>query len=305
MAGCIAGLFPGGGAGTSRRMSEAEIFDRRLRRLRRDRAAPRFADHCFVTDHIVEELLFRLDGVTRPFSTALILGSADTRLPVEMEKRGIRAVCADAGFAFARAAGGVQCDEDRLPFADASFDLVLSAGVLDTVNDVPGALALIRRILRPDSLLLAGLVGAGSLPRLRAATLAADAAAGAVPPRIHPQIDVRSAGDLLMRAGFVLPVTDSDRLNVAYRDPMRLAGDLRGMAAGNMLRGQKPPFFSRARLAALYESFMAQAEADGRVRETFEIVYLAGWTPGPDQPRPARRGSATQSLIDALKPRSG
>ena len=286
-------------------MSEAEIFDRRLRRLRRDRAAPRFAGHAFVIDHIVEELLFRLDAVTRPFSSALILGSADRRLADEVAKRGVRPISADAGFAFARAAGGVQCDEDRLPFADASFDLVLSAGVLDTVNDVPGALALIRRILRPDGLLLAGFVGAGSLPCLRAATLAADSAAGAVPARIHPLIDVRSAGDLLMRAGFVLPVADSDRLEIVYRDPMRLAGDLRGMAAGNMLRGQKPPFFNRARLAGLYESFMSRADADGRVRETLEIVYLAGWTPGPDQPRPARRGSATQSLADALKPSGG
>jgi SAM-dependent methyltransferase len=286
-------------------MSEAEIFDRHLRRLRRDRAAPRFAEHGFVVGHIVEELLFRLDAVTRPFSTALILGSADRRLAGELTKRGLKPVSADAGFAFAQAAGGVQCDEDRLPFADASFDLVLSAGVLDTVNDVPGALALIRRILRPDGLLLAGFVGAGSLACLRAATLAADTAAGAVPPRIHPQIDVRSAGDLLMRAGFVLPVADSERLEVAYRDPMRLAGDLRGMAGGNMLRGQKPPFFNRARLAGLYESFMSQADTDGRVCEAFQIIYLAGWTPGPDQPRPARRGSATQSLVDALKPPRG
>jgi SAM-dependent methyltransferase len=282
-------------------MSQAEIFDRRLRRLRRDRAAPGFADHGFVIEHIVEELLFRLGLVTRSFGSALILGCADGKLAQAVAAMGIRTVSADAGFAFARAVGGVQCDEDRLPFADQSFDLVLSAGVLDTVNDLPGALTLIRRILRPDGLLLAGFVGAGSLAHLRAAALAADTAAGAVPPRIHPQIDVRSAGDLLVRAGFTLPVADSDRLNVGYRDPLRLARDLRGMAGGNLLRGQKPPFFGRARLAGLYEAFTAKAGEDGRVVETFEIIYLAGWSPGPEQPVPAKRGSATRSLADALK----
>lgn len=283
-------------------MSEAEIFDRRLRRLRRDRAAPRFAEHSFVIDHMVEELLFRLDAVTRPLSSALVLGSADGRLSRAIAERGIKPIAADAGFVFARACKGVQCDEDRLPFADASFDLVISAGVLDTVNDLPGALALARRVLRPDGFLLAGFVGAGSLPKLRAATLAADSAAGAVPPRIHPQIDVRSAGDLLVRAGFALPVADGDSLTVAYRDPLRLTADLRGMAGGNLLRGQKTPF-GRARLTALYDAFLAQADPDGRVVETFELVYLAGWSPGPDQPRPARRGSATRSLAEALKPR--
>jgi SAM-dependent methyltransferase len=282
-------------------MSEAEIFDRRLRRLRRDRAAPRFRDHGFVIDLIEEELILRLDSVKRSFASALILGCADGGLLRAVTDRGIRPVAADAGFAFARTSGGVQCDEDRLPFADGSFDLVLSAGVFDTVNDLPGALTLIRRVLRPDGLLLAGFAGAGSLPRLRAATLAADSAAGGVPARIHPQIDVRAAGDLLVRAGFALPVTDGDTLSAGYRDPLRLVADLRGMAAGNLLRGQKPPFFGRARLAALYDALMAEAEPDGRLIERFEIVYLTGWSPGPDQPRPARRGSATASLAKALK----
>ena len=283
-------------------MSDAEIFNRNLRRLRRDRAAADFAGHGFLVEHIGDELLHRLGLVTRIFGSALILGAFDGRLPRALSARGIRAVAADAGFAFARASGGVQCDEDRLPFADASFDLVMSAGVLDTVNDLPGALALIRRVLRPDGLLLAGFVGAGSLPRLRAATLAADSASGAVPPRLHPQIDVRSAGDLLVRAGFALPVADGDRLTVGYRDPLRLARDLRGMAGGNMLQDQKPPFFGRQRLALLCDAFAAQAGPDGRTAEIFEIVCLTGWSPGPDQPRPARRGSAAASLADILPP---
>lgn len=283
-------------------MSDAEIFNRNLRRLRRDRATTDFAGHDYLIEHIGEELLHRLGLVTRTFASALVLGAFDGRLTRALSAQGIKTVATDAGFAFARASGGVQCDEDRLPFADASFDLVVSAGVLDTVNDLPGALALIRRALRPDGLLLAGFVGAGSLPRLRAATLAADSASGAVPPRMHPQIDVRSAGDLLVRAGFALPVADGDRLTVGYRNPLRLAGDLRGMAGSNMLRGQKPPFFGRGRLGLLCDAFDAQADSDGRVAEIFEIIYLTGWSPGPDQPRPARRGSASASLADILSP---
>lgn len=283
-------------------MSDAEIFNRNLRRLRRDRAAANFAEHDYLIAHIGDELLHRLGLVTRTFTSALIVGAFDGRLRRALSAQGIKTIAADAGFAFTRASGGVQCDEDRLPFADASFDLVVSAGVLDTVNDLPGALALIRRALRPDGLLLAGFVGAGSLPRLRAATLAADSASGAVPPRMHPQIDVRSAGDLLVRAGFALPVADGDRLTVGYRDPLRLARDLRGMAGGNLLRDQKPPSFGRERLVLLCDAFLAQADSDGRVAEIFEIVYLTGWSPGPDQPRPARRGSAGASLADILSP---
>lgn len=279
-----------------------EIFDRALRRLRRDRAQPAFAAHAFVRDAIVEGLLDRLDGVTRRFARALDLGCADGSLGRALAARGIETLSCDAGARFARAAGGVQCDEDRLPFADGSVDLIVSAGVLDQVDDLPGALILCRRILRPDGLLLAGFVGAGSLPRLRAAVRAADdAMGGAVPPRLHPLIDVRAAGDLLARAGFVLPVADSERLDVGYADPLRLIADLRGMAAGNLLAGQRPPWIGRARLARLAEAFAAQADADGRVRERFELTFMTGWSPGPDQPRPARRGSATASLAAALR----
>src|SRR4051812_42838416 len=151
---------------------------------------------------MLEGLLDRLDGVKREFRDVLDLGSfaGDLQLP------GARIARLDAGFGFARAAGGVQADEDRLPFADASFDLVISAGVLDQVNDVPGALALVRRVLRPDGLFLGAFAGAGTLATLRACILAAEADRPAA--RFHPQIDVRSAGDLLSRAGFALPVAD-------------------------------------------------------------------------------------------------
>lgn len=295
-------LFRTPGAGTSPLVSDREIFERTLRRRRRDRAAPRFADHAFLRDHILDELLARLDGVTRRFERALDLGSADGAAGDALRARGMTVASMDAGFTFARVTGGVQGDEDRLPFADGSFDLVVSAGGLDQVNDLPGALALIRRALRPDGLLLAGFVGAGSLPKLRAALMRADlAVTGSVAARIHPQIDVRAAGDLLSRAGFALPVADTIRLDVRYADPWRLIADLRGMAATNLLRSRAP--MMRGHLAPLAEAFMAAADDDGRVRETFEIVCLTAWSPSPDQPKPARRGSATASLTEALRPK--
>ena len=286
-------------------MDVPEIFDRRLRRLRRERAAPDYAAHSFLRDAIVEALLDRLDIVTRSFERALDLGCADASLTRALRDRGIEVTACDAGPRFAAAAGGVVCDEDRLPFPPGSFDLIVSAGVLDMVNDLPGALVQCRRALKPDGLFLAGFVGAGSLPRLRRAVAQGDGAAGgAVPPRLHPGIDVRAAGDLLTRAGFVLTVADGERLDVGYPNLCRLTGDLRGMAATNQLAGQSPPSIGRTRLAAMARAFAEQAGADGRVRERFELVFMTGWVPGPGQPQPARRGSATASLAAALTPPS-
>ncbi len=284
-------------------MEPPEIFSRDLRRLRRDRAAARFADHSFVRDAIVEGLLDRLDLVKRHFGRALDLGTADGSLRRALQERGMAVSASDAGTRFA--ADGVQCDEDRLPFPLESFDLIMSAGVLDSVNDLPGALIQCRRALKPDGLFLAGFVGAGSLSWLRGALLDADQqAGGGIPQRVHPLIDVRAAGDLLGRAGFTLTVADSETLDVGYADPFRLMTDLRGMAAGNLLVDQPPPRLTRGRLAHLAERFGRDAGPDGRLRERFVLIFMTGWAPGPDQPQPARRGSATASLAAALKPRS-
>ncbi len=275
-------------------------FDRALRRLRRDRAARAGDDARWLHTHMAEELAERLAMVTRPFSRALDLGCGDGALGRRL--RGIETVAADAGATFAAAAHGVQCDEDRLPFADGAFDLIVSAGTLDGVNDLPGALTLIRRALRPDGLFLAAFVGAGSLPALRAAMHAADEAEDAgASPRIHPQIDVRAAGDLLGRAGFALPVADCERLTARYRSLHGLVGDLRAIAATNILAARARRPIGRLGFAAAIADFAGRADADGKTAERFEIVYLSGWAPGPDQPQPARRGSATASLADALK----
>ena len=242
---------------------------------------------------MVDGLTDRLATVKRTFADALDLGCFDATFPVPPN---VRITRCDAGAAFARAAQGIQTDEDRLPFASESFDLVVSAGVLDSVNDLPGALTLARRVLRPDGLFLAAFCGAGTLSTLR--SVLRDVERDRPVARIHPQVDVRSAGDLLMRAGFALPVADVEPLTVRYANIGGLLRDLRGMAATNVLRDRVP--LRRDTLALAAEAFAARADPDGKTAERFDIIYLTGWAPAPSQPQPARRGSATQSLKAAL-----
>ena len=283
-------------------MSDDIPFDRGLRRLRRDRAARSSAGSDYLHRMAADELLDRLALVSRDFRTALDLGCGSGYLGERLRGLGIDVVSADPGRLFAQ--GGVQCDEDRLPFGDAAFDLVVSVGVLDSVNDLPGALVLIRRALTPDGLFLAAFAGAGSLPRLRNAMTAADSVAGAAAPRIHPQIDVRAAGDLLTRAGFSLQVADSFGIDVRFSSLDRLIADLRAMGATNMLSARSRAPIGRFGLAAAMAAFENQADADGKIAERFELIFLTGWSPAPDQPQPARRGSATASLASALGSRA-
>ena len=274
-------------------MDSPEIFDRAARRQRRDRAAPVYAAHDFLRAAMLDGIAERLESVNRDFAQVLDLGCFDGAFA---PPPGSTVTRIDAGRAFAAMAGGVQADEDRLPVAPESFDLVVSAGVLDSVNDVPGALAQIRRALRPDGLFLGAFVGGTSLTAARGAFLQAEADRPAA--RFHPMIDVRSAGDLLVRAGFALPVADSETLTVRYPDLFRLIADLRGMAATNVLAGRVA--LRRDRLAAAAEAFAERADPDGRTPERFDLVFLTGWAPSPDQPKPARRGSATASLAAVL-----
>lgn len=261
-------------------MDPDKVFDRRLRRLRRDRAVTLLAGADYLHRRVADELVERLDGVKRIFENALDLSCAVGIMTRRLRERGLVVTSADPGHLFAAAAGGVQCDEDRLPFADSSFDLIVSVGALDTVNDLPGALTLIRRALTPEGLFLAAFAGAGSLPRLRSAMDDADAATGrGASARLHPQIDVRAAGDLLLRAGFRLPVADSDGVTIRFPSLATLVADLRAMAGTNILAARSRTPIMRRGLAAASADFAAGAAADGKTAERFEILYLAGWAP--------------------------
>jgi SAM-dependent methyltransferase len=283
-------------------MDPLEPFDRRLRRLRRERASRLDADAGYLLRYAGDELVERLQSVKRTFRRALLLGAIDRSLEKRLSELGLEVLTADAGAGL----GAVQCDEDRLPFGEGTFDLIVSVGALDSVNDLPGALVLARRALRPDGLFLAGFAGAGSLPALRRAIHSAEEAEGAsASPRIHSQIDLRAAGDLLARAGFALPVVDGEAVTVRFGSLGRLVADLRAMGATNMLSARSRRPLGRTGLAAAIAEFAAQADADGKTPERFEIVYMIGWAPSPDQPQAARRGSAVASLADALKPKRG
>lgn len=261
-------------------MDAPMLFDRHARRLHRDRAS-RAGGDAFVHAHAFDEVMERLDFVKRSFDRTLLLGCA---IPDWVERLGRivgEVVVVDPSPAAAAAAGGIAADEDRLPFADEVFDLVISIGTLDGIDDLPGALILIRRVLRPDGLFLATMAGAGSLPRLKAAMIAADAAGDrGTAPRMHPAVDVRTAGDLLARAGFALPVADVDSLDVSYSAFPTLVADVRAHGGGNALARRSRVPLGRMALAAAQVDFARHAES-GRTIERAEILHMSGWAPKP------------------------
>ena len=284
--------------------SGPRIFDRRLLRVRQARARAR-GPATFLLDRVATELGERLSAVLRRFEIAADVGTptdAARRVLAASGKVGtIIAVDFDANrldSSFPR----VATDEEALPFADGSLDLVVSALALQFVNDLPGTLIQIRRALRPDGLLLAALIGGESLTELRAAFAAAESEVeGGISPRVAPFADVRELGALLQRAGFALPVVDSEKVVVRYDSAFALMRDLRSMGATNIQHERRRSPLRRStleRMATLYaERF---ADADRRVRATFEIVWLSGWAPHESQQKPLKPGSATQRLANAL-----
>ncbi len=203
---------------------------------------------------------------------------------------------------FAAGPLAVAADEEALPFRDGALDLVVSALSLQFTNDLPGALVQIRRALRPDGLFLAALAGGDTLTELRQAFAQAEAEIeDGISPRVAPFADVRELGALLQRAGFALPVTDVDRITVRYASPIDLMHDLRRMGATNALAERRRKPLRRATLTRMIEIYGERfADADGRIRATFEIVWLSGWAPHESQQQPLKPGSAQRRLADAL-----
>ncbi|MGE5537636.1 MAG: methyltransferase domain-containing protein [Gemmatimonas sp.] len=288
----------------------ARPFDRHAVRRHRDRAAAGFDAHAFLFDEVGDRLLDRLADIRRPFPRVLELGCRDGRLRDRLSVGGEFLVRTDVSERMARAAhrrhpGALTAvaDEELLPFADATFDLVVSNLSLHWVNDLPGALAQIRRTLRPDGLLLASLFGGETLTELRQSLLSSDiAVSDGAGPRVSPFCDVRDAAHLLSRAGFALPVADVDRISVTYVDALALMRDLRGMGEANALDLRRRAFTPRATFAATAEHYGHAYPADDptRIRATFEIIYLAAWQPHESQQTPLRPGTATTPLADAL-----
>ena len=290
--------------------SPIEIFDRRALRARRHRAARAAGSggggHAFLFDEIADRLLDRLDDVSRPFPRALDLGARHGAVARALGGRGQVQTLVTADVATAAAEPSqrpaVVAEPDLLPFAPGSFDLVLSNLAMHWVNDLPGALLQLRHVLRPDGLLLAAMLGGETLTELRQALLAAEIAEeNGASPRVSPFADLRDAAGLLQRAGFAMPVADADTLTVTYPDALALMRDLRGMGEANALAERRRGFTRRATLARAAAEYQERfAEPDGRIRATFQVIYLTGWAPHPEQPKPLRPGSAAARLADAL-----
>jgi NADH dehydrogenase [ubiquinone] 1 alpha subcomplex assembly factor 5 len=287
-----------------------EIFDPKRKCAIRARAARAQSTDDFLWQYMAEDLAERLADVAREFTDILMIGPIGAYAGVILGNRmglgtmRITFAVLCGGHRNATSIGGdiILDDDEILPFEAASFDLVISAAVLDNVNDLPGMLIQTKQILRPDGLFLANMLGAGSLRSLKSAMMAADGPR--VAPHIHPQIELRSSADLLSRAGFALPVADFDRLMVRYSAWPSLINDLRAAGLGNMMAGKRP-YLGRSYLARLGKAWSSLAEQDGKVSEQFIFISLSGWSPSPDQPKPAKRGSGKISLAQALKPKNG
>lgn len=266
------------------------LFDRALLRTRLDRAR-RDGPATFLLDRVREDFEDRLQAVTRSLADV-----AEVWTPGEL----LRPPLADRFKSIAR----IDADASEvLPLQPESLDLIVSALAFQFVNDLPGVLAQIRRALRPDGLLLAAMIGGDTLTELRQSFAAAEAECeGGVSPRIAPFADLRDIGALLQRAGLALPVTDVDRAVVRYDSAFALMADLRRMGAANILIERRRTPTRRAtmlRMAQVYgERF---ADPDGRIRATFDIVWLSGWAPHESQPKPLKPGSAKASLEEAVK----
>ena len=194
-------------------------------------------------------------------------------------------------------------DTEPLALAPAAFDLVVSALALQFVNDLPGVLAQIRRALKPDGLFLAAMIGGETLTELRQSFAAAEAEIeGGVSPRVAPFADLRDLGGLLQRAGFALPVTDVDRIVVRYDNAFALMQDLRRMGATNILNERRRTLSRRATFLKMAQIYAERfSDPDGRIRATFDIVWMSGWAPHDSQQKPLKPGSAKMSLADAVK----
>ena len=284
-----------------REMSGPVVFDRILLRRRRRRARA-LGPETFLIDRVAADLAERLGAVLRQFDVAVDLGTPTEAVREALAGNASIGTLIAAQSRSRQAALAVAADEEALPFRDGSLDLVVSALALQFVNDLPGALIQIRRALKPDGLLLAAMLGGDTLTELRQAFAAAEAEIeGGVSPHVAPFTDVREMGALLQRAGFALPVTDVERLTVRYSSPFILMGELRRMGATNVLTERRRTPLRRATLERMAQIYAQRfADPDGKVRVTFEIIWLSGWAPHESQQKPLRPGSAQTRLADAL-----
>jgi SAM-dependent methyltransferase len=270
------------------------LFDRALLRVRQKRAE-RLGPATFLLDRVTEDMAERLHAVLREFKSGADIGTSSDRVREALAGRVDELARIDLP----------DSESEPLPLAPASIDLAVSALALQFVNDLPGVLAQIRRALKPDGLLLAAMLGGDTLTELRQSFAAAEAELeGGISPRVAPFADLREVGALLQRAGFALPVTDVDRIVVRYGNAFALMQDLRRMGATNVLVERRRAPTRRATLSRMAQIYGDRfADPDARIRATFDVIWLSGWTPHASQQQPLQPGSAKASLAEAVKGR--
>jgi SAM-dependent methyltransferase len=282
----------------------SRLFDRSLIETRRRRAR-RIGPATFLIDRVAEDFADRLAAVLRRFECAVDLGTPTPAVRAALAGNGAIGTMVAAAPAFDNADAAplrVVADLEALPFAAGSLDLVVSALALQAVDDLPGVLIQVRRALKPDGLMLAALLGGDTLAELRESFAVAESElTGGASPRVAPFADLRDLGALLQRAGFALPVSDVDRVVVRYSSPLALMADLRRMGATNPLVERRRVPLRRDVLARVLEVYAERfSDPDGKVRASFDIVWLSGWAPHESQQQPLRPGSAKARLADAL-----
>jgi SAM-dependent methyltransferase len=268
------------------------LFDRALLRARQNRAR-RSGPATFLLDRVAGDMAERLQAVLRIFRNAADVGSAGDQVRDALAGRVDHLAHVDLP----------DLESEPLQLAPQSLDLAVSALALQFVNDLPGVLSQIRRALKPDGLLLAAMLGGDTLTELRQSFAAAEAEIeGGVSPRVAPFADLRDVGALLQRAGFALPVTDVDRIMVRYDSAFALMADLRRMGATNVLVERRRTPTRRATLLRMAQRYSERfADPDGRIRATFDVIWLSGWAPHESQQKPLKPGSAKASLAEAVK----
>ena len=270
------------------------LFDRALLRARQNRAQ-RIEPATFLLDRVAEDMEERLHAVLRDFSDV-----AEIWTPGELSRKPSRDRFKSIAQIKLEPSG-----QEILSLQPESLDLAVSALAFQFVNDLPGVLAQIRRALRPDGLLLAAMTGGDTLSELRQSFAAAEAECeGGVSPRVAPFADLRDVGALLQRAGFALPVTDIDRVVVRYDSAFALMQDLRRMGATNVLVERRRTPTRRVTLLRMAQIYAERfSDTDGRIRATFDVIWLSGWAPHESQQKPLKPGSAKAGLADAVRGR--
>jgi len=285
-------------------MQKLLFFNRQLLKQRRNRAAPLFHQVDFLKHEAAARLTDRLLDIKRHFPLALDMGCHTGQIRQHLPNGKVDRLleCDFSHAMLAHVTGGIQASEEWLPFAKNSFDLILSALSLHSVNDMVGCLIQAQHALKPDGLLLAVLPGPKTLQELRQSMLHVAGESGKATARIMPFAETRDAGALLQRTGYALPVVDSELITLAYRDFPTLLRELKAMGESNILTEQFKGLTTQRYWDAVEAAYRQHyCTSEGLFTVTVEFVFLAGWKPAPSQPQPAKRGSGKTSLKTVLE----